>query len=261
MVKVCVGFYGLTRSLKYTFPNLQKTIFQPLKNAGIEYDVALHTYNMKKLTNLRSKEFNVKLDQNEYKLLKPKWVCITNQARFDRKYRSNLKRINAKGNPWKKDDNGQSLKNLTRQLNSLHILSNIIPTNEEYDLFIFIRPDQIFKNPLNIIEILNLTKPGTIITPNWGHYGGVNDRLAIGEPNVIRAWARRINLVDEYIINHKLHSESFNKFTIEKYEWDHVTLRIICYRIRSNGGVKVDPGIPPPSKQFFTRNKNLYLIK
>ena len=258
MVKVCIGFYGLTRSLKYTLPNIKKNIFQPLKNANIEYDIALHTYNMKKLTNPRSKEFNVRLDPNEYKLLHPKWVRVTNQDRFDRAYAPIFQRVGKRGNPW--NDGGQSLKNLTRQLNSLRVLANIIPNDQNYDLFIFLRPDHIFYGPLNIQAILELARPGTIITPSWGNYGGVNDRLAIGEPAVIRAWARRINLVDQYIKHAPLHSEQFNKFTIKTHGWTHATLKLLCCRIRANGGVKVDRGLPLPSKQFFAKHKKLHLI-
>ena len=71
-MKVCICFFGLTRSLKYTIDSINDNLFNILKPNNIQYDIYLHTYDLKILTNNRSNELECKLDIDEYKLLNPK---------------------------------------------------------------------------------------------------------------------------------------------------------------------------------------------
>ena len=71
-MRVAIIFYGLMRNLKATFPSIRKNIFRSLYRAGIEFDVYVHTYYLKVLSNHRSKEDNVPLDNEEWKMLYPK---------------------------------------------------------------------------------------------------------------------------------------------------------------------------------------------
>ena len=75
--KVAIGFFGITRSLKYTIDSIKINIFNVLKEQNIDYDIYLHTYRINEpFTNPRSKEVNIRLNFNEYKLLEPKYFIF-----------------------------------------------------------------------------------------------------------------------------------------------------------------------------------------
>ena len=79
--RVALAFYGLTRSLKYTFASVQQNIFAPLEAAGHTYDVYLHTYDLETLSNARSGEDETALNTTEWRLLQPDVHAITRQVR------------------------------------------------------------------------------------------------------------------------------------------------------------------------------------
>lgn len=78
--RVALAFYGLTRSLHYTIDSIRDNIFAPLKEAGYEYDVFLHTYDLARLEGRRSRESAV-LNTTEWRLLQPDYVEVANQVR------------------------------------------------------------------------------------------------------------------------------------------------------------------------------------
>ena len=45
-MKVAIGFFGLTRSLRYTIYSITTNIYNVFKANNIEYDVFIHTYSL-----------------------------------------------------------------------------------------------------------------------------------------------------------------------------------------------------------------------
>ena len=95
-MKFCICFYGLVdRSLKYTYDSIKNNIFDVLKDNNIEYDVYLHNNQIDTLNAKRSNEKNCKLDNDSWKMLKPKEFIIEKQKdvpanveRFDNKFKN-----------------------------------------------------------------------------------------------------------------------------------------------------------------------------
>ena len=81
--KICLCFYGLTRSLKYTHSSINNNILKILIQNNYYFDIYLHTYNLDILTNNIYKEINCRLDFQEYKLLNPDYFHIQNQKTYD----------------------------------------------------------------------------------------------------------------------------------------------------------------------------------
>ena len=81
-MKVAIGFFGITRSLKYTIDSIRKNIFSALDSENVEFDVFVHCYSLTTYKNKRTKE-NIEnsfmIDNDEYKLLNPKWYKQDNQ--------------------------------------------------------------------------------------------------------------------------------------------------------------------------------------
>ena len=230
--KICICFFGLTRSLKYTHPSINEYILKILIINNYYFDIYLHTYNLDKLTNNRSNEKNIKLDFNEYKLLNPDYFLINNQCEFDQSI--NIDNYSLKGDPW--NDKNVSLFNLLRQLNSLKKVSDL-HLNKEYNCYIYLRPDLKYLNNLDINIIKKLEK-NTFYTPIWGKYGGLNDRLGLGDKNTMLKFGYRFNEALEYAKNNKLHSETFLNHVMINYKKVNINLK--ANRIRANGYIKID---------------------
>ena len=235
-MKVCICFFGLTRSLRYTIDSINKNIFKILEDNNIKYDIYLHTYNLEVLTNKRSNEFNCMLDTEEYKLLNAKEFIIDSQDEFDKNFDYNS--VKKFGDYW--GDNFSSLKNLIRQLNSLKKVFSLIENkNNEYDSFIFIRPDLKIISKIDIGNILETKNENVIATCNFSKWRGLNDRVAIGSYNSIKKYANRIDNIYEYMNeNGKLHAEKLLKFVMEKFKIKNIDLNLYFIRIRANNDIE-----------------------
>ena len=84
--KVAIGFYGITRSLKYTIDSIKTNIFDVFTKNNMDYDVFLHTYFLNNYSNKRAKEtITTNIDNNEYKLLNPKYFNQDDQDEIKKK--------------------------------------------------------------------------------------------------------------------------------------------------------------------------------
>ncbi len=253
-MKIAIGFFGLIRSLKYTHESIKENLLNILENNGHQYDIYMHTYDLKILTNKRSYEKDIVLDVMDYKLLDPKEIIIDNQDNFDKLF--NYKKIMQYGDAWKEaKDDFASLKNLIRQLNSLKKLTQMLDKKPKYDMYIYIRPDLKIISPFNI-KWLNL-KSKEIATPKYFKHRGLNDRFAIGKFEELKIYGSRIEEIFNYcnakktiysnrpLHNSKqvedndktrpLHSESLVKYVLNKNRIKNIDLDINLVRVRANG--------------------------
>ena len=209
--KIAICFFGLTRSLKHTYPSIEKNIFKVLKQHNIEYDVFLHTYDLTSISNKRSGEFSCQLDTDEWKMLKPKSHIITNQQTFDNSF--DWEMLYKHGDIWK--DGYNSVRNAIRQLNSLKQVTSLWLNETPYDYYIYIRPDLYYVNEINVNDILNhIHLDNILVIPYWGNYrGGFNDRIAYGSYSVMKIYGSRIDYLQNYYMQKKIkkpyHSERY----------------------------------------------------
>ena len=233
--KICICFYGLTRSLKITINSIQENILKVLIKNNYYFDIYLHTYNLKYINNKRSNEKNIKLDTEEYKLLHCDYFKIDNQDDFDKNI--NINDYLIKGDPWPNNPK-ISLMNLLRQLNSLkqvNLLSNSKKIN--YTYYLYLRPDLKYLNKFDC-NIIKNCKNNEFYTPIWGKFGGLNDRMGFGTKEIMNIFANRINEAILYSKTHRLHSETFLKYIMNKYIIKDIKLK--ANRIRANGNESKD---------------------
>lgn len=234
--KIGICFFGLTRSLKHTYPYIEKNIFKVLEKHNIKYDVFLHTYDLKGLTNKRSEEFNCPLDTEEWKLLNPIAHKITNQATFDNSFDWNM--LFKHGDIWK--DGYNSIKNAIRQLNSLKEVTSLWTNREPYDYYIYLRPDLHYVNELDVNYILeHIHLNNILIIPFWGNYrGGFNDRIAFGHYDVMKIYGNRIDYITHFYKQHKVkkpyHSERYLTNVIRTHQIFIRYTKLKGIRVRAN---------------------------
>ena len=236
-VRLALCFFGLTRSLKFTLPSIEKFIFAPLKNHGIKHDIFLHTYKLKKsYVNPRAGENNILLDINEYKLLNPDFHMIENKDDISRDL--DLVKYRTMGNPWK-DEPGAikgdftTLDNHVLFLWSQKQLTNMWQeTKRNYTHIVFCRPDVLYTIPLQVSWFSFTTNK--ICIPNFCLYPNVNDRFAIGHPKEMIIYGNRFNEALEYSKKHPLLSEEFLDATLKRHNIQYKYIKFYFIRIRAN---------------------------
>jgi hypothetical protein len=229
--KVAVCFYGLCRSTNYTIESINNCIFKPLKQLNFNYHIYLHTFNVTTpYTNARNNEENIMLDNDLYKLLNPMFYKIDDQDNIKKsidflKYRTN-------GDPWLNDF--KSLDNLILGLYSLNQITQLWKNNcNTYDYIIYLRPDVKFINPLQLSFFSELNN-SNIALPDFHEYP-INDRFAIGKPNVMLLYGERYLRAYDYSLINKLHAETYLNYILEKNKIDIIKIKFYFQRIRANG--------------------------
>ena len=232
--KVVICFFGLTRSLKYNIKYLQKNIFDVLKQNGFDYVIFIHTYRKTGIhNNVRAREKNTILDNNEYKLLNPKKYEIDDEDNINEKIPFDLYKKH--GDPW--DNNYLSFHNYIKQLYSLYCVTGLWENNKlDYDAAIYIRPDVIVTKPLNITNIL-VCKQNTIYIPNHHHSGGYNDRFAYGSIDAMITYGNRYKNGIKYSKKKIFHAETFLKYILDKNKYNVIFDDMIVCRLRSNNKI------------------------
>ena len=134
-MKIAIGFFGITRSLKYTIESIKQNIFDVFKENNIEYDIFMHTYFLKSYENRRAgeKKNNI-IDNEEHKLLSPKYLKIDDQDEIIKKL--NLTSYRKFPDPWK--TNYQTVNFYILGSYSKYMLTNMIENVEDnYDYILF----------------------------------------------------------------------------------------------------------------------------
>lgn len=237
-VKVAICFFGLTRSLKFTLPSIQKYIFDPLRNHGIRYETYLHTYKVKKpYSNPRAGERNIILDANEYKLLEPNFHLVENKEIVSKNL--HLEKYRTKGDPWGKEKAAvkgdfTTLDNHILYLWSLKQLTGMVK-DKNYSHIIFCRPDVLYQVPLDISWFSFTSETKKICIPNFGLCGDVNDRFALGRPEQMIPYGNRFDDALAYSKKKPLASEAYLIDTMRKHriQYEHVNFYFV--RVRATG--------------------------
>jgi hypothetical protein len=209
-MRVAVCFWGICRSTDYTIESIENNIFSPLRTAGIDYDIFVHTYTLyTPYENRRAGEYGIQLKNTLWKLLKPTSVKVDHQANIDVSLRfEDYRRM---GDPWEKDSDTtwQTFNNHIRALWSLKEVTKLWESSSNvYDTILYVRPDVRFSVPLTI-EWLIFIQNDAIVIPNFQLINGVNDRFAIARPGSAKVYGKRFDGALEYSKSHQLHSEKY----------------------------------------------------
>ena len=209
---VCIIFFGMNRSLSKTFASIDECIFQPLRNISLDFDVYTSFMDPgESFSNLRSNERNMVVEYESAQLLKPTIEILTDQREFDKLF--NEVDLSQYDDAWK--DNHSSTRNLFRQLYSIKVgYESAINSGRKYDYYFFFRPDMRYLDAFNyceyIVHLERILERGTIITPDWHLFGGLNDRYAMCNSVAAKVYSSRFDHAVEYLVaNKRIHSETF----------------------------------------------------
>lgn len=237
-MKIALCFWGIMRSTKFTHQNIKNKIYTPLQEMGHTYRVYIHTYEIKgRYTNKRAQETLSEINANDAHLLCPDVFQIDCQDEFDNTH--DIKDYLTKGDPW--NNGGASLQNVLRYLNSQKRVFELVnkDTENEFDIVILLRPDVHYIDVISqeIMDKCAKLHSNEILIPNFHHFKGLNDRMAIGGLNVISLYANRLDKALDYSKEKWLHSESFLKDVLvgEKIKWKWIDYKF--KRVRCDGRI------------------------
>jgi len=231
--RIAVGFFGITRSLKWTLPSIQENIIEPARQLG-QVRLFAHLYQQDHIENPRSGENNP-VDPNEYQLLNCDEVqlespgaCLTT---------ANYEWILSHGDAFK--DGGKSLANLIHQLHSLQQVGRMIDEWKP-DVVVIARPDLMYHDSFYQVIKRNIGHRWLEINvPDWQWYGGINDRFAICGSPAARIYSQRIALIPNYLRDSggPLPAERFLRYALNQYGVYPRSAALRASRVRSTGEI------------------------
>ena len=209
--RVAVVCYGLPRSLHYTFKSLRRQIILPLLQHGVSVDVYAHSYvHERPISNSRSSEHNVTLDNEEWRLLDPAAHSVE-LAQVVRNSQSQLVRQLMKfGDSWK-----DSYSSLERYMLALHsaerAIAQIKHSRMKYDGVVLTRGDLLFLDPIDPELFARAVRSMNVVVPAWQSWRGLNDRFMFGYTDSIVLFANRGKSALEFCMTtgESFHSEKF----------------------------------------------------
>ena len=238
-MKVALGFFGITRSLKYTIESIKYNIIDVFKSNDISYDIFIHTYFLNNYINLRASEKldGNKIDNQEYNLLNPDFVIQDNQDEIKKKL--NLESYRTNKDPWNSKYN--CVDNFILGSYSKLMVTDMIDKNNKkskvkYDYILFIRPDCLYVNKFNL-DFFKFVSDDKILIPSFDNIGkyGINDRFAITNPSTYKIYGKVFLKLLELSKKYELHSETIIGLILNEEKIKTQKVKFNFFRIRCNG--------------------------
>jgi len=198
-VRIALAFYGLFRSsANETLRTMEANLFEPLRDAG-EFDVFVHALLTPVDESTRNANHGSLVDPKEYRHFKPCVVQVESQAIVDDRLRAvyqkatlvngsnlttlKLAQLQLTGHRTPYDR--ETTLNVIRSRYSIGRAADLIRAREietgvKYTHVVVARPDVAFFSKLHWSPL-----PDAIRVPNFGMWGGVNDRFAYGPAEIM----------------------------------------------------------------------------
>ena len=226
--KVALLFWGLTRSLKHTYPSIYKNILHVLEDNGIMCDIFIHTYHVEKYNNIRAGEKTTRMDNAQHEFLPYRSILIDSDERTRKKL--NLPKYHSKGDFFKNNYNTTD-NSILAFYSKKRLITLMEKTKDEYDFAIFIRPDCYYYQTLPLQHV-SLIRKGKIIIPNFHLTKGVNDRFAICHVDDAITYGNAFDELLSYSKKNVIHSETFLSDYIRQKKIKPILVDFFFARIR-----------------------------
>jgi hypothetical protein len=266
--EAAVLLFGLIRhNTTVDYPPVQQALEENLLQSLVErygkdhVHIYLHTYEVQSpITNERNHEKNATLSKPDAGTFHPERYIIDIQEDVDTKLQMLYEQSLAVGDPYP-ESNGASLRNIFRaywSLMQVWKLSELAarelkPTpwvNDQdgcyaiqdsdpslFDVYTFARLDTVLVDKLPAQELpLKLD----LLSPSWGRWGGLNDRLALTTRAGAAIYTSRLDIARDYIqMQKKLHAESALLHAVKYGNVSYGFLESQCgiIRVRASGEV------------------------
>ncbi|CAB1102034.1 unnamed protein product [Ectocarpus sp. CCAP 1310/34] len=224
--RAAVCFFGLTRSLRWTLPSVQKRLLEVLRQ-GMAVDVFVHTYSLVEVNNNRAGETKVMYGPyvNDFLALNPTRSLVTNQDDFDLIWTDPLSMTHYNWN-YPEEDAPGVIRNVFRAYWSMSMSWGLMAEHAvaggfEYDAVVLARPDVWFHYDVDLPTRTLPLPEHTVFLPSFDAELAAqvrkNDRFAYGSMTTMRVVMNRLatllaadtgqltgEIDSEYVLGHHL---------------------------------------------------------
>lgn len=237
-MKQCfVGFFGLNRSLKWTYPSIHAHVLEPLREAGFDLHLAGHFNCPDTIVNPWSRENGIPLDMSQvHRLgLQMQWQEHQDDASIE----TLLPHVLAVPYRGLRDTGGKLRRNVLHQFYSLRQLWRMLTLMDvgRFDMYCLLRPDLEYLEPVPVVQITrDLAAGSDVITPDWERWGGLNDRFAFCSRRGAEEYMLRIRHVAHFCESRSyFHSEEFLDYVIRQAGLSTSFIATKARRVRATG--------------------------
>lgn len=212
MPKVAILFFGLTRSLSTTIESIKQHVFHVLRNAGIEYDIFIHTYKIRgEYHNEWSREHTSEYHNEDVEsILHPKYALYDDQDVVVQSIDFN-EYYTMLGN-WTgmtPDMTKYLIRNMCLALYSKQRITKVFEEHQhEYDYAMILRPDLRLHNDIDVSWFHEI-HDNNIVIPAQDWFWGCNDRFCIARPRVVAMYGNLFHELKEYSRQKSIISEVY----------------------------------------------------
>ena len=210
--KIAILFFGLTRSTDVVLDSIQKKLFNPITEAGFDYDIFLHTYLLDSpYINEWSKENIIQYDNEQYKLLNPKHFVLDHQTEIIQQTR--FEDYYTKLGNWAGMTPEMTkilIRNYVLGLYSKKRVTELFREHaDNYKYVIIMRPDMRIVSKINIQGCLKLVDEKSIVIPEIEWFDGCNDKMCIAKKDTALYYGTVSDKLLEYSRHTSIISERF----------------------------------------------------
>ncbi|AYV86765.1 MAG: hypothetical protein Sylvanvirus8_21 [Sylvanvirus sp.] len=223
--RVAICYFGMLRSLKSVVKTHQRHLFSILRNQGYSTDIFMHTWKTNQGNRVWEQHVASDIDYEEYKVLLPDYYQLDDQDEF-----TNTLSVAdyfdqalfdskgcCEGGEWLKDLVWNHICALESQRRVYQMVTDSMKsTGIEYEYVFIVRPDTFFHQPFPIEELKN-SEYEEVLLRNCEHYGGYNDRFAVGRYDVMGIYTGRLKNLKSYRKTQKrIVAEEYLKYTLDR---------------------------------------------
>ena len=123
-------------------------------------------------------------------------------------------------------------------INSLYCLQKCFELSKDikFDCYLCSRLDLLYRDNIHLLssvnDVINNSNENILYSPVWNQSTGLNDRISIGNYNVMNIYSNRIN---QYKTHKALHPERFLLDLSKSHKFLNKTFRMYASRIRADG--------------------------
>ncbi len=237
-----VGFFGLNRSSRWTAPSIRRNILAPLAAAGFDRFVAGHFNQPPVISDVTSGEHGIRLQRNPSVDfgLDLQWT----EPQSEKNISGLLEPAMAVPFRDYDDPTGDVRRNILYQMHSLRRLKQMLQMigPERFDVFILLRPDLEYVDPLDLDAIGQILRDETdFVSPSWHQYGGLNDRFAFGNWRAAEIFLSRWDGVAEFCRSHSyIHPESLLGVSVSSAALRVTMTEQRALRVRATGETRAE---------------------
>lgn len=233
-MRIAVVFFGVARGVPVTIESIKRNIYACNPGEKFSFHTIASLNLIESIHNPRTGEAGARLNAADAFLLDADTYALVrqNDTAIETAFTAARLQRDVYQNGW------ISVRNALHQLASLRRAWALSMDflHGEVDYFLFVRPDLMYLNEINLSEVIpRLRGRGNIALPAWHSYGGFNDRFALADVTAARHYAERLILVPEYCATKAFHPESFLTYALEKGRCGVCELPVRASRVRANG--------------------------